>query len=120
MNVHGINIENEGPGAKGSSKGYLPVCDFIDSEDAVFMERGDLLGFVCGERVRIVFTNSPLGPASSNPGGMIGAFNISSMQQDTSGSNIASYLLEMSSIREDQFESINESVTPLLRIIMSK
>ncbi len=117
INAYNINVD----GARGSSKKDLTACDFIDSEDAIFMERGDLLGFTCGERVRIVFTNSLQGqPGVSSPGGMIRVFNISTMQRDTSGSSRASCLLEMSSIREDQLESLNESVTPLLRVIMSK
>ena len=116
INVYDINID----GAKGSSEGYLTVSDYIDSEDGVFMERGDLLGFVCDERFRIIFTSSSSN--ESQPGGAIRVFNISSTQQDTSGGNWASYLLNMNPIREDQFESLklNDSVTPLLRAIMSK
>lgn len=117
--IHVYNINVDGTNRKrGSNEGDLTSCDFIDSEDAVFMEHGDLLGFVCGERVRIIFTSQDQPSSSSD--GTIKVFNISSMQQDTSGSNRASSLLEMNPIQEDQFESLNDSVTPLLRVIMSK
>ena len=116
INVYSINVDQK----RGSSEGDLTSCDFIDSED-VFMEHGDLLGFVCGERVRIIFTSSlGQGQPSSNSGGTIRVFNISLMQRDTSGGNRASYLLGMTPIQEDQFELINDSVIPLLRVIMSK
>ena len=119
INVYNINVDgiNE---KRGSSQGVSTSCYFIDSED-VFMEHRDLLGFICGERVRIIFTSSPgQGQPSSSSGDTTRVFNISSMQQDASGGNRASSLLGMIPIQEDQFESINDSVTPLLRVIMSK
>ncbi len=121
INVYDIDID----GARGSSEGYITACirNSIDSEDAMFMERGDLLGFICGERVRMIFTSSESlfqSQHGSGLGGMIRVLNISSMQQDISGGDRASYLIGMNPIQEDRFELINGSVTPLLRVIMSK
>jgi hypothetical protein len=119
VNVYDINID----GARGSSEGYITACTSINSEDAMFMERGDLLGFICGERVRTIFTSSESlfqSQHGSGLGGTIRAFNISSMQQDNSGGDRASYLIGMNPIKDDKFELINDSVTPLLRVIMSK
>ena len=117
INVYDINIDLSAKGRSGPSEGDHTVCNFIDSEDAVFMEHGDVLGFVCGERVRIIFTDSSLLQGQTGPGAMIGVFNISSMQRGTTRRN---NLLGIGSIQEDQFELINESMTPLLRVIMSK
>ena len=116
INVYDINTD----GARGSSEGYLTACDSIDSEDAMYMERGDLLGFICGERVRMIFTSSESlfqSQPSSSSGGTFRVFNISSMQP---GGDSASYLIGMNPIQEDGFELINALVTPLLRVIMSK
>ena len=116
INVYDINAD----GARGPSEGYLTACDSIDSEDAMYMERGDLLGFICGERVRMIFTSSESlfqSQPSSSSGGTFRVFNISSMQP---GGDSASYLTGMNPIQEDGFELINALVTPLLRVIMSK
>ena len=119
INVYNINID----GARGSSEGYLTACDSIDSEDAMYIERGDLLGFICGETVRTIFMSSESlvqSQPSSSSGGTIRVFNISSMQQDSSAGNRASYLTGMNPIQEDRFELITASVISLLRVIMSK
>ena len=119
INVYNINID----GARGSSEGYLTACDSIDSEDAMYMERGDLLGFICGETIRTIFMSSESlvqSQPSSSSGGTIRVFNISSMQQDSSAGNRASYLTGMNPIQEDRFELITASVISLLRVIMSK
>ena len=119
INVYNINID----GSRGSSDGYLTACDSIDSEDAMYMERGDLLGFICGETVRTIFMRSESlfqSQPKSGVGDTIRVLNISSMQQDTSAGDRASYLTGMNPIQEDQFELINASVTSLLRVIMSK
>lgn len=118
VEVYSINVIE---GARGSSKGLTPVCGFIASEDAVSMERGDFLGFICGERVGIVFNTTLRGQSQSvsNSDHTLKALDISSMQRDPPGGNRASYLLGLN-IQDDQFESINNSVTPFLRVIMSK
>lgn len=119
INVYNINID----GARGSSEEYLTGCDSIGSEDVMYIERGDLLGFICGETVRIIFTRSESlfqSQSSSGVGDTIRVLNVSSMQQDSSAGDIASYLIGMNPIQEDRFELINASVISLLRAIMSK
>ena len=98
-----------------SDEEYPTFCDFIDSVDMSIIHQGDLLGFVCGERVRILFTSAPQGRSSCRS--MLRAYNIST-QRATNG--MESALSGVDAIRADQFEWISQPVTALVRVIMSK
>lgn len=98
-----------------SDEEYPTFCEFIDSVDASIIRKGDLLGFVCGERIRILFTSAPQGQTSCR--NMLRAYNIST-QRATNGMTGA--LSGVDVIQADQFELISQPVTPLVRVIMSK
>ena len=115
INVYDINID--GADERTTERNSM-ACHFIDSEDGVFIERGDFLGFVCGERVRILLTSLLQGQVSRDS--KIRVFNTTPVQQDTAEIGSGSYLQGISFIQEDQFESIYGSMTPLLRVIISK
>lgn len=110
INVYDIELESVSS-RRGPSEGGNFYCDAIDSEDAVFVRQEDLLGFVCGERVRILFTGT------TSSGGMLRVYNITIHQGRRKRE---SPLLGIGSVQADQFESVNQTVTPLLRVIMSK
>ena len=68
--------------------------------------------------MRILLTSLLQGQVSRDS--MIRVFNTTSVQQDTAEIGSGSYLQGISFIQEDQFESIYGSMTPLLRVIVSK
>ena len=114
-NVYSINVAVP-PDRSVSDEEYPTFCDFIGTVDVSIIHQGDLLGFVCGERVRILFTSAPQGRSSCR--NMLRVYNIST-QRATNG--MASALLSgVQAIQADQFEWINQPVTPLIRVIMSK
>lgn len=114
INVFNISVAVP-TGRRISDKDYPTFCDYIDSINVSVLHQGDLLGFVCGEMVRILFTTLPQGRSSCR--NMLRVYNMST-QRATSG--MASALFGVHSIQEDQFEWVNQPVTPLVRVIMSK
>ena len=116
QNINVASLEKSGAGVGGD---LAIQCDYIDSGEDAFIEHGDIVGFVCSERVRIVFTN--LLHSQMNGGtSLLKLHNISAEQSNTDG-NLRSSLLQVGSlVSANQFESLNQSMTPLLRAIMSK
>lgn len=113
VSVRDIDVDS----TSGTTDGNSITCDFFDSEDGIIMQHGDLHGFVCGERVRIVF-NSLQECQGGTLEGMLRVYNISVAQQSSMES-----LLQVGSIyRANQFKSliINQPLTPLLRLVMSE
>lgn len=117
VNVSDFTVENVARSSE-SNEEYPTFCDFIDSDShGLFVHQGDLFGFVCGERVRILFTSvhqDQMGCSNT-----LRVYNISSRQTNSYG-DTASTLLRVGSIQADQFELVNQSITPMLRVIMSK
>ena len=111
VNVYSVEMSDQNEAKQGETVGCSSHS--VDSQEDVVIQQGDLLGFVNGERARIHMTST-----FQRDGGMLRVYRVSSVQQDmTSG---ADYLRRVRVIPDNQFESQNQSLTPVLRVIMSK
>ena len=88
-------------------------CYSVDSHENVVIRQGDLLGFVNGERARILATST-----FQQDGGMLKVYHVSMGQQHMNSG--ADYLRRVEVIPEHQFKSLNQSLTPVVRVILCK
>ena len=112
VNIESIELQEKTKNIR-SDEGDTIRCFSIDSQGDVDMREGDMVGFVSGEGARILMTNT-----FQHDVGMLRAHDFSTQQEVNT--SIASCLSTLGSIHEDQFESINQSVSPILRAIISK
>lgn len=96
----------------GGSETAESTCSFIDSHKDLHIKKGDLIGFVCMENIRIA-----LGALPSGVEGTLRIYNITIQQQQRQNHE---NLLGVTSIRKNQLTTFEQNVTPLLRIVMSK
>ena len=114
--VHNIEV-----GQLGDSETSESVCDYIESSEPLFLQKGDLIGFVCMDNIRIA-----LGALPSGVSGTLKVYNITIQdsgqeQQSLRSRNQGSEtLLGVESVGQNQLVTFGQNVTPLLRIVMSK
>ena len=89
-------------------------CDYIEAEDSVFMEEGDLLGFVCSSAIRVALSELPEGVNST-----LKVYNFAPANRQRSVER-DSPLMGVRSVQQDDFETSQRALTPLIRIILSK
>lgn len=96
----------------GNLEGAEAECQYVQPEEVLWLREGDVLGFITGEGVVTLLT-------TSNERDLY-LYTPSGTKQKRGKRLSAQDVFSMQSIANSELERANETVTPLLKIVMSK
>lgn len=96
-------------------------CDYIDDMDSgILLERGDVLGFVNRDNLRVALAVLPEGASSS-----LRVYNFDLMRDGPEQTSVMQestvpLVVVNDSIAQERFENNTQRVTPMIRVILSE